>query len=218
MRCTVALLAGVVKPPTVRQFIPQDQLYTEEDSRSPTQFQVCMPMPIPRLYVCRRVLTRLAAAVGGPRLRRHCSPTLRWPSSCVYWCPNVSQILGKVAVEKPSVYNVLQVGTISGAVAQRTHSITLPPVHPNFVATMVDLGRHALLHARLRVRNVVRPNSIRSCVPASRPATRSSCRPAGTPGPRQASLRARLRNHHGPADKKPLYLDPTTGHGRSISQ
>jgi hypothetical protein len=123
MRCTVALLAGLIKPPTVRQFIHEDQLYTEEDGRSLTQFEVRMPMPIPCSYGIE-CADPLAAAVCGPRLRRHCPRTLRWPSTCVYWCPNVSQILGEVAAEKPSVYNVLQVRTISGAVAQRTHLLT----------------------------------------------------------------------------------------------
>jgi hypothetical protein len=43
MRCTVALLAGLeglVKPPTVRQ----DQLYTEEDGESITEFEVRIPL------------------------------------------------------------------------------------------------------------------------------------------------------------------------------
>jgi hypothetical protein len=77
---------------------------------------------------------------------------------------------------------------------------------------------------RDRVRNVVRPDSTRSCSPASRPTTPSSYRPAGTPAPCHAFLRARLRNHHAHRSvilrptRKPLYLDPTVDHGRSIGR
>jgi hypothetical protein len=71
------------------------------------------------------------------------------------------------------------------------------------------------------VRNVVRPDSTRSSVPASRPAAPSSCRPAGTPIPCRAFLRPRLRNHaFSPVPRRPtrkaLDLDPTTGCGKSI--
>jgi hypothetical protein len=85
---------------------------------------------------------------------------------------------------------------------------------------------HLLLSGRhsLSVRNVVRPDSTRSCSPASRPTTPSSYRPAGTPAPCHAFLRARLRNHHAHRSvilrptRKPLYLDPTVDHGRSIGR
>ena len=39
----VALLGGLIKPPTVRQFIHEDRLFTEEQERSITQFEVRTP-------------------------------------------------------------------------------------------------------------------------------------------------------------------------------
>ena len=39
----IAWLAGLVKPPTVRQFLHEDRLFTEEQDRSLTQFEVRMP-------------------------------------------------------------------------------------------------------------------------------------------------------------------------------
>jgi hypothetical protein len=73
------------------------------------------------------------------------------------------------------------------------------------------------------VRNVVRPDLTRSCSPASRLTTPSSYRPAGTPALCHTFLRAQLRNHHVHRSvilqptRKPLYLNPTVDHGRSIS-
>jgi hypothetical protein len=49
----VALLAGLIRPPTIRQFIHEDQLYTEEEERSLTQFEVRMLST----YVVSSVLT-----------------------------------------------------------------------------------------------------------------------------------------------------------------
>jgi hypothetical protein len=73
------------------------------------------------------------------------------------------------------------------------------------------------------VRNVVRPDSTRLRARASQPAMPSSYRPACTPVPCQASYGAQLQNHHALSPvilrptRKALYLDSTTGHGRSIS-
>ena len=39
----IAWLAGLVKPPTVRRFLHKDWLFTEEQKRSLTQFEVRMP-------------------------------------------------------------------------------------------------------------------------------------------------------------------------------
>jgi hypothetical protein len=44
-QATLALLAGLIKPPTVRQFIHENLLYTEEHGRSLTQFEVRMLRP-----------------------------------------------------------------------------------------------------------------------------------------------------------------------------
>lgn len=40
MSSYIACLAGLIKPPTVRQFLHEDQLFTEQQGRSLTQFEV----------------------------------------------------------------------------------------------------------------------------------------------------------------------------------
>jgi hypothetical protein len=69
------------------------------------------------------------------------------------------------------------------------------------------------------VRNIVRPDSTRSCSPASQLTTPLSYQPTSMPAPGLAFLQAQLRNHHAHClvilqpTRKPLYLNPTVDHG-----
>ena len=67
---SIARLGGLIKPPTVRQFLHEDQLFTEEQGRSLTQFEVRMLGAYPT-----SVLTFNFIAFCRSRFRRHCSRT-----------------------------------------------------------------------------------------------------------------------------------------------
>jgi hypothetical protein len=157
----------------------------------------------------------LTLMLGGPNCARGTDPCLLHIENLAYICANLSpsrpcllQSLAKLLSLHPQ------------ATVESLFEASSTPQNVQPLLVYRNAGLHEGSREAKAVRNVVRPDSTRSSVPASRPAAPSSCRPAGTPIPCRAFLRPRLRNHafspvpHRPT-RKALDLDPTTGCGKS---